>query len=499
MNAYIMKRGLITLLVTSALISPALAETCKVTEETEFHITKQCTDAQGNYSVSTESKNTIQYTTVSETGAVKTQVKKIKQHRVIDTADFDILPMDQMLRILIQQDPTIKAAEKNYEAALENLKGAYSTYYPKVDVTYGVNNETDRTPSQSSGSESIANTDKTGGKASITITQMIWDFGRTHSQVTIQKQNAQKAQVQLEMAIEDRIVEAVSAYMNLKKAHNTLDGNKEILINAKKALTMTVDKVKKGEASKIEQLQIEQQLRTYETITVQSVIAVSTAKEKFRNVWNTAAPAKEQLVALPGDLLGKMPSKDISFNGNKSLRLADYDKIIARANTALMKKQFRPTLDSSLSWTDYSDDLGSGYGSSKSEMRLDVTLRWTLFNGFKTTSDYRAAMSRESAAEFTYQATYQNIQEQVANLFTNYEKLAENLKTLERAMNINKEMYMLTLQDFKAGKSPLIAVFGMKTAEIMSEVAYKNALIDVKVQRYNLNKVVGTIHNNQIR
>lgn len=481
-------------------------ENCKVTEETDSYIQKQCIDKDGNYSGSITSKPVEGITIIKESGAVKTQIKKIKEqkkNKTLDKIDIEnnwkLLPMDQMLSILINQDPTIRAAEENYEAALQNLKGAYSTYYPKVDVTYGLNNETDRTPSQSSGSESIANTDKTGGKASITITQMIWDFGRTHSQVTIQKQNAQKAQVQLEMAIEDKIVEAVSVYLNLQKAHNTLDGNKEILINAKKALTMTVDKVKKGEASKMEQLQIEQQLRTYETITVQSEIGLSTAQEKFRNVWGFHAPKKEQLTLLPADLLGSMPDKNISYNGNKSLRLADYDKIIARANTELMKKQYNPTLDSSLSFTDYSDDLGSGYGSSKNEIRFDVTLRWTLFNGFKTSSDYKAAKHKEVAAEMTYQVTYRNIQEQVANLFTNYDKLNENLKTLERAKNINKEMYMLTLQDFKAGKSPLIAVFGMKTAEIMSEVAHKNAQIDVLVQRYNLNKVVGSIHNSNIR
>ena len=481
-------------------------ENCKVIEETENYTQTQCTDTDGNYSGSITSKPIEGITIIKESGAVKTQIKKIKEDKknltvdqMVKHNDWKLLPMDQMLTILLNEDPTIKAAEENYEAALQNLKGAYSTYYPKVDVTYGLNNETDRTPSQSSGAESIANTDKTGSKATITLTQMIWDFGRTHTQVIIQKQTAQKAQVQLEMAIEDKIVEAVSVYLNLQKAHNSLDGNKEILLNAKKALAMTVEKVKKGESPKMEQLQIEQQLRTYETITTQSEIALSTAEEKFRNVWGMTPPTKKQLTSLPIDLLGPMPDKKLSFNGNKSLRLADYDKIIARANTELMKKQYRPTLDSSLSWTDYGDDLGSGYGSSKNEIRFDVTLRWTLFNGFKTSSDYKSAKHKESAAEFSYQATYRNIQEQVANLFTNYDKLTANLKTLERAKNINKEMYMLTLQDFKAGKSPLIAVFGMKTAEIMASVAHKNAELDVLIQRYNLNKVVGSIHNTNIR
>jgi outer membrane protein TolC len=507
MSAYTMKRGLATLLLTTALISPVFAaENCKVTEETDTYIAKQCTDEKGNYSSSITAKQTIEYTTIKETGAVKTQVKKVKetakkkiQEKILKSDDFKLLPMDQMLRILIEQDPTIKAAEENYKAAIENLKGAYSNYYPKVDVTYGHNNEKDRKPAKSSGVDSISTDSKDGTKATITITQMIWDFGRTHTQVAIQKQTAQKAQVQLEMSIEDKLVEALSSYLNLKKAYNTLEGNQEIETNAKKALAMVIEKVKAGQASKMEQLQIEQQLRTYETIVTQSEIGLSTAQEKFKTVWGFTAPTVGQIVELPADLLGTMPEKTITVNGNKSLRLADYDKVIARAQTELAKAQYRPTLDSSFSVSDYDQSLGEGYGSSKTEWRFDVTLRWTLFNGFKTSTDYKAAINRESAAEYSYVATYRAIQEQVNNLFINHDKLTANLKTLERANAVNKEMYMLTLQDFKAGKSPLIAVFGMKTAEIMSEVALKNAKLDVLIQRYNLNKVVGSIHNPNIK
>ena len=55
-------------------------------------------------------------------------------------------------------------------------------------------------------------------------------------------------------------------------------------------------------------------------------------------------------------------------------------------------------------------------------------------------------------------------------------------------------MYQLTLADFKAGNSPIMAVFGMKTAHIMSEVAYQNAQIDWQISRYQLHKVLGLVN-----
>ena len=47
--------------------------------------------------------------------------------------------------------------------------------------------------------------------------------------------------------------------------------------------------------------------------------------------------------------------------------------------------------------------------------------------------------------------------------------------------------------DFEAGNSPIIAVFGMKTTHIMSEVAYQNAQIDLLIARYQLHKVLGLV------
>ena len=113
---------------------------------------------------------------------------------------------------------------------------------------------------------------------------MIWDGGRTDTAVDIAKRNSQKAQINLELSIEDVIVEGVTVYINMIKNYNTYQANLKIEDNAKKALAMTIEKVKKGEASKMEQLQIEQQFRTYESITTQSKMGYEIAKENFVKV-----------------------------------------------------------------------------------------------------------------------------------------------------------------------------------------------------------------------
>ena len=70
----------------------------------------------------------------------------------------------ELLPSLIVQNEKVKAAELDYEAAVEKLKKSYSAYYPQVTITYGSNWEDDRTPSKSSttGVDSIKNDGKHG-------------------------------------------------------------------------------------------------------------------------------------------------------------------------------------------------------------------------------------------------------------------------------------------------------------------------------------------------
>ena len=125
----------------------------------------------------------------------------------------------ELLPSLIVDNEKVKAAELDYEAAVEKLKKTYSAYYPQVTITYGHNWEDDRTTSKSSttGVDSIKNDGKHGIQKSITITQMIWDFGRTNSLIDMEKIKAQQTYFHLELAKEDLIIEAISAWLNLMK------------------------------------------------------------------------------------------------------------------------------------------------------------------------------------------------------------------------------------------------------------------------------------------
>ena len=402
----------------------------------------------------------------------------------------------ELLPRLIVENEKIKAAELDYEAAVEALKSEYTAYYPQVTISVGNNWEDDRTPSKGTyPGNSITHDSKQGIQKSITITQMIWDAGRTNAMIDKAKATAQQAHYRLELVKEDVVIEAINAWLNLQKAYNTHEANKKVEANAKITLAMTIEKVKKGEGSKLEQLQIEQQYRTYQTLSMTSRLGLDSAIQRFQNVWRWKPHNIAEMPSPLADALGIIPMQGTAVTNNTTLRIASMDITIAQEQLNFDRAEFKPRIDGKLSYTEKNGELSGGYDihdAQKEEYRADITMTWKLFNS-KNKHLTNADLNRLNAAKFRYTDVLRTTQEQFDNAWNNYVLVEKNLETLKRTVEINDEMYKLTLADFQAGNSPIMAVFGMKTAHLMSEVAYQNAQIDLQIARYQLHKVLGLV------
>ena len=433
----------------------------------------------------------------------KADEKLVKQATEKEWADVDAdqkvswMQFHELLPRLIVENEKIKAAELDYEAAVEALKSEYTAYYPQVSVSIGNNWEDDRTPAKGTHpANTITHDSKQGIQKSITVTQMIWDAGRTTAMIDKAKATAQQAHYRLELTKEDVVIEAINAWLNLLKAYNTHEANKKVESNAKITLAMTIEKVKNGQGSKLEQLQIEQQYRTYQTLSMTSRLGLDSAIQRFQNVWRWKPHNIAEMPKPLADALGIIPVQGTPVSNNTSLRIASMDITIAQEQLAFDNAEFKPRVDGKLSYTEKDGELSGGYDTDdaqKEEWRADVTMTWKIFN-LKNKHMTNADRSRLSAAQFRHRDILRTTQEQFDNAWNNYVLVEKNLQTLKRTVEINDEMYKLTLADFQAGNSPIMAVFGMKTAHLMSEVAYLNAQIDWQMARYQLHKVLGLVN-----
>ena len=480
-----------------------LKEEKNVAEKVQDKVEKAVEEAQlHNTPVEETQKPIIKEEIAKKEVDAKSDEKLVKQAEDKAWADIDEEPkvgwmkLRELLPRLIVENEKIIAAEQDYEAAKEMLKSEYTAYYPQVTISIGQMHEDDRTPSKGTyPANTITSDGKHGIQKSITVTQMIWDAGRTTSMIDKAKHTTQQAYFRLELVKEDVVLEAINAWLNLQKAHNTHEANKKVEANAKVTLAMTIEKVKKGEGSKLEQLQIEQQYRTFQTLSMTSRLGLDSAIQRFQNVWRFEPKNIAQMPTPMVDLLGIIPVQGAPVSDNTALKIASMDVMIAKEQLRFDEAEFKPRVDGKLSYTEKDGELSGGYDTDsarKEEWRADITMTWKLFN-IKNKHMTNADRSRLRAADLRYADTLRSTQEQFTNAWNNYVLVEKNLQTLKRTVEINDEMYKLTLADFQAGNSPIMAVFGMKTAHLMSEVAYQNAQIDWQMARYQLHKVLGLV------
>ena len=109
-----------------------------------------------------------------------------------------------------------------------------------------------------------------------------------------------------------------------------------------------IEKVKKGEGSKLEQLQIEQQYRTYQTLSMTSKLGLDSAIQRFNNVWRFFPHNIGEMPTPIADLLGLIPQQGTAVNNNTTLRIAQMDIDIAKEQLRFSEAEFKPRVDGKL-------------------------------------------------------------------------------------------------------------------------------------------------------
>jgi outer membrane protein len=129
--------------------------------------------------------------------------------------------LQQMLDVALKNNPGIAASQSEVEAAKALLKQAEAGYLPQVSGQAGY----DRRWSESSGSSSQSSSYSRSGQydhysAQLSLSQYLYDFGKTSGQVEASRSSLAASQKGLASTLSDLVRDVKNAYYEvLKKKH----------------------------------------------------------------------------------------------------------------------------------------------------------------------------------------------------------------------------------------------------------------------------------------
>lgn len=185
------------------------------------------------------------------------------------------LTMDDCIQIALKNSPLINKAYFNYKVSQNDEKIAKASYFPTIGVGTGYTYNSNTSNRYSSTSDTY--------NAQASLSQLIWNFGKTNAQIRMQKFNKISALFNFDDIVLDTIFSVKTNYYNVLAAKATVDINRAYVQINERNYQRTKAYFDEGIKSKIDLVNAEVNLSDSKVTLVESIKAYQNAIVQLNN------------------------------------------------------------------------------------------------------------------------------------------------------------------------------------------------------------------------
>lgn len=398
----------------------------------------------------------------------------------------EVLDIRQCLDIALKAQPAIRAARGQAAASQSRIGQAESSYYPRVDASAAYSRTkppaTANRPSSTGGALDFFSNN-------INLTQNIYDFGRTSSNVKIQERNTEAFRGDLENTVTVAAFNVKQAYYTLLQAIKNRAVAEETVKQFEAHLEQARGFFEVGVKPRFDVTRAEVDLSNARVNLIRADNAVRIAMIGLKNAMGTPeAPdfgIVDDLAIQPRPItLEEAQSKALA--SRPDLRASGARKRSAEEAVNFAKRGYYPALNGNAGYTWAGESFPGGEG-----WNAGVALSVPLFTGFLTkyqVQESRANLDTFSANEaIVRQAVILDVQQAYSNL----KEAGERIPASDLALKQAAENLDIANGRYSAGVGSPIEVTDATVAYINAKTAYIQALSDYKIAQASLDKAMG--------
>ncbi|MEO5373559.1 MAG: TolC family protein [Alphaproteobacteria bacterium] len=395
-------------------------------------------------------------------------------------------PLGDLIPGLLKSSEKIVAAQADLDAARERVNAAYGGWYPDVRVVGWSGHEHYRNPNQ----EHLAK------EMDLTLTQLIYDFGKTDSRIETAKLAVAQSEAVLVGTRQGTLLEGATAYVNLFRYAEALNYARQSEDNIRKQTGLEKARVEKGGGYSTDVLQANIQLAGAEARRVRADFDYARAINKFRNVFGREPGKIETFrrVMPPPDLLPDSVDDvvKIAFDNNPSLKASFLTTLVARESvTQANAEGYYPKLEA-IADIKLKQSVSGTLGNKK-EQTYKGQFTWPFNLGFTAANTIKAAEYGVVGAETRFADARATIEEQIRNSWFGL-ITAKAAAELQRNQASMAEIFLdLARKERQLGTRSLIDVLSNETNHINAVSDALGAEADVVVQTLTMLAVMGRL------
>jgi outer membrane protein len=404
----------------------------------------------------------------------------------------EILTLEKAVELAVSNHPSLRVSSGT-QAVNEALVGqAQSGLYPQVQGLSGYSRGTANPTRNFTGAPLPRST---SGNAfgyyqnSVTLNQLLYDFGTTKSQVDTAQYNLKAANSDAETTLQTVVVNVQQAYFGLQQAQRLVIVNEEALMQFQKHLDLAKGRFKAGVAPKIDVTTAEVDLSNAQLNLITARNNLSVARVTMNNAMGvlTADPYRVQ----EPEALGPY---QVALNEAVASAMQLRPEMISQraqersAETAIKAAQggYLPTVTSSAAYSYNGTDFPLVYN-----WNVAGTVNIPIFSGYLTQQQVAQARANLFKTKANGEVLKQNILLEVNQALLNLEAAKERLQVTAVTVVQAKERLAQVEGRYKAGLSNAIEVTDAEVALVNAQVNDVVALSNYQSAKAALDKAMG--------
>jgi outer membrane protein TolC len=400
--------------------------------------------------------------------------------------------LNDCIDIALKKNPQLLASKQQVQKSYFQIGEARSGYFPEIDLSLGyqrsyqesrIGNEYSKNYSGPIGNEYSKNY-----SGQLSLTQTIFDFGRTSKKVDIQKELLKATEWQDKDTILGIIYNVKDAYFNLLKAKKQRETAQEVMKQAQKHLDLAKGFYEVGLKPKIEVTKAEVELSN-------AKLSLITAEKTVRQALLNLKVAMG-IVEMPDfDIkdedygirkLEEDQSIKIALEKNPQIQAVKFNKVAAEYSENLIKKEYLPTLTGTGKYGYVGEDFPLDKGWS---LLFQVNL--PIFSGWSTTYRLKQAKADIAYYSFKEESLKQQIVSQIKSLFVQLKEASQRIDTLKLALKQAKENLDLAMGRYEVGVGSSIEVVDAIVLYEQANTQYWQAVYDYNVTYASIERNMG--------
>ena len=401
-----------------------------------------------------------------------------------------VLSLKEAIDIALENQPTIQARLGDYAAAQQRVYQAFSGLLPQLGGSWVAARDQLVFGAGGGNISTVTRTKyiwSTSTTAKATLSQLLFDFGKTVAATDAAKSNAESSKEDVEIDRSDTVLQVKESYFNFLFGQRLVKVNQEAVARAELNLRSAKGFFEVGTQPKFTVTRAEVDVANAQVTLIQAKNAVRLARVALNTAMGISATAPTEVQ----DILSyePFPVDESRLLAEALQRRPEYRQIKVRveAAEATLRQNFR----------NFFPDITSNafYGAARADMNeiweLGLTLNWSIFDGGNKIAKYKEAKANLEAAQSRVRVEELSIWKEVEQSYINVIETEERIQAAKKAVESAQENFRLAQGRFDAGVGTIIELTDAQLALTQTQSTEAQALTDYRISVSRLERALG--------